>query len=121
VATCLYCGLEFLSHNPRRLYCSERCRRDFQDDRRRAERAEQRETRERIAWDEKPHWLQDPWALCDEDDDAWDGRWCNALLDPVPVEDDAPWGVVEKTPKRKRKKHDGWLWLPGVPQCCGVA
>ena len=127
-ATCQYCGVEFVSRNIRRLYCSERCRRDFQDDRRMAERAELREFAERVL-DDKPHWMQDPWQRCDEggdDLDAWRGIWGNALLDAAPIVDDAPWeqaGVASghdakqvRKPKRKRKKHAGQCALPGMEQ-----
>lgn len=126
-AVCQYCGVEFVSRNIRRLYCSERCRRDFQDERRRAERAEIREAKERAAWDEKPHWLQDPWAFDGKDElDAWQSVWAQALLDPMPVEDDAPWDLpaepaAKKKKRKKRKELPGWLWLPGVPQCAGAA
>lgn len=125
-AVCQYCGTVFLSRNIRRLYCSERCRRDYQDDRRMAERAELREFAERVL-DDKPHWMQDPWARCEEggdDLDAWEGIWGNALLDALPsVEDDAPWEDVpaqEAMPqgrKRKKKdKHAGQAYLPGMEQ-----
>lgn len=119
LSTCQYCGTEYYSHNVRRLYCSERCRRDFQNDRRAGERAEERELREQL-WgvDEKPHYMQDPWAAMDAEDAAWD----NALLDAAPVLEDSPWGgpsvavqPVGKTDKlRKRKKHEGQLMLPGM-------
>ena len=121
-AVCQYCGMEFLSRNVRRLYCSEQCRRDYQDDRRLAERAELREFTERVLYD-KPHWMQDPWQRCDEggdEFDAWCGRWGNALLDAAPIVDDAPWEQAasgDKTSpvrKPKRKKHEGQCTLPGV-------
>ena len=123
-AVCQYCGTVFLSRNIRRLYCSEQCRRDYQDDRRMAERAELREFTERVL-DDKPHWMQDPWARCDEggdDLDAWLGIWGNALLDAAPVIDDAPWEDVPPEPpretrklrRRRKDKHAGQAFLPGV-------
>ena len=127
-AVCQYCGTVFLSRKIRRLYCSERCRRDFQDDRRMAERAEIREFEERLGWDETPHAWQDPWARCDEggdDLDAWQGIWGNALLDAAPIIDDAPWetaaqpvGKADKLPQKRkqRKQHEGQLALPGMEQ-----
>lgn len=42
---CQYCGEELPEHT-RRVYCSTRCRRDAQNERRRDERAELREARE---------------------------------------------------------------------------
>ena len=115
MSTCQYCGTEYYSHNVRRLYCSERCRRDFQNDRRAGERAEEREFREQLLGvDEKPHWMQDPWAAMDAEDPAWD----NALLDAAPVLEDSPWGgpsvVVEKPKGRKKDKHAGQAFLPGM-------
>lgn len=120
LATCQYCGVEYYSHNVRRLYCSERCRRDFQNDRRAGERAEERELREQLWSDEKPHWMQDPWQVMDAEDAAWD----NALLDAAPELGDNPWGGPsvmvgqlvgnsDKLRKRKRK-HEGQLMLPGM-------
>ena len=107
MATCLYCGLEFISHNPRRLYCSERCRRDFQNERRRDERAEKREVRDASRWD------YDPW----ERNDLGDEVTLNALLDATPW-DDNPWGgfsvEVPMEQRGKRKKHKGQAFLPGV-------
>lgn len=110
MATCLYCGIDFISHNPRRLYCSERCRRDIQNERRRDERAEAREVRE------ASHWDYDPW----ERNDLGDEVFANALLDADPWGDN-PWGGLQITVKPKRgkkekRKNVGWLWLPGVPQ-----
>ena len=89
-----------------------------------AERAEIREFEERVRWDDKPHWMQDPWQRCDEggdDLDAWRGIWGNALLDAAPVIDDAPWEQAsgdKKSPVRKpkRKKHAGQCTLPGMEQ-----
>lgn len=117
-ALCAYCGKEFRTTNPRRLYCSDTCRRAEQNERRRDERAEAAEVKA------ASHWGHDPWADM-EADDGWDGVWANALLDPAPILDDAPWGGVQATlperkpePKRKRKKkdrHAGQCWLPGVP------
>lgn len=121
LATCQYCGVEYYSHNVRRLYCSERCRRDFQNDRRAGERAELREFEARVL-DDKPHWMQDPWQRCEEggdEYDAWQGIWGNALLDAAPIVDDAPWeqtatGYKMSPVRKKRKKHEGQAFLPGM-------
>lgn len=113
-AVCQYCGLEYWSHNRRRLYCSERCRRSYQNDRRRDERAERAEESE--AWHEAAPWQQDPWERNDLED--WEEIFENALLDPPP-QDDAPWDAPVKPAvkaKKKKEKNRGWLWLPGVPQ-----
>ena len=115
--TCPYCGKEFASPNPKRLYCSERCRRDFQNEARRDVRAEAAEVKA------ASHWGHDPWADMAADD-AWDGVWANALLDPAPILGDAPWGGIQTTlperkpeKQRKRKKKDryeGQMCLPGM-------
>lgn len=101
--------MEFISHNPRRLYCSERCRRDQQNELRRDRRAEEREALE------ASHWDYDPWERSDLGDEVT----LNALLDATPWQDN-PWGGLQITVKPKRgkkeKKNVGWLWLPGVPQ-----
>ena len=123
-SVCQCCGREYESRNVRRMYCSTRCRRDWQNDRRQRERAEEREFHKRLAWDEKPHWLQDPWARCDEggdDLDAWLGRWSNQLLDAPTIVDDAPWDMADAAPvakpkkrKRRKDKHKGQAFLPGM-------
>lgn len=110
LTSCLFCGTQFYTHNPRRLYCSERCRRDIQNERRRDERAEAREVREASRWD------YDPW----EKNDLGDEVTLNALLDATPWED-APWdapatGYKMKPVQKKKRKNENWLWLPGVPQ-----
>ena len=45
--TCRHCGKVFQALTRGRFYCSTRCRRKYQDERRKAERAEFSETRER--------------------------------------------------------------------------
>ena len=88
-----------------------------------AERAELREFAERVL--DEPHWMQDPWARCEEggdEYDAWQGIWGNALLDAPPVIDDAPWEDVPPEPpretrklrRRRKDKHAGQAFLPGV-------
>jgi hypothetical protein len=115
-AVCHYCGLEYWSHNRRRLYCSERCRRSYQNDRRKDERAERAEESE--AWHEAAPWQQDPWERNDLEN--WEDIFTNALLDPPP-QDDAPWDAPVKPvvkANRKKRKNENWMWLPGlsVPQ-----
>lgn len=82
---CLYCG-EILPAgcSPRRLYCCTACRRQYQNDRRRDERAEARELREAARG-----WMQpDPWSCHEEyqDLDEDEARWLVAGIDPLPVE-----------------------------------
>lgn len=77
--TCRDCQHEFLTARSRRLYCSTNCRRHYQNERRKEERAEAREAREAM----KP--MTDPWARRDLDDWSADDIWKNALLDPLPA------------------------------------
>ena len=44
---CRHCGAEFVTENPRCLYCCTRCRRSFQDVRRQRERAEAARAKEK--------------------------------------------------------------------------
>ena len=109
---CQYCGREIDTTYSRRMYCSERCARDAQNERRREERAEAREIREAT------HWDHDPWDRNDIEhiQENWEEIYSNALLDPPP---DPPWDWPAAPAKkhRKKEKNPGWLWLPGVPMC----
>ena len=71
--TCRFCGERFLAPTRGRMYCSTPCRRHYQDERRKDERAEERERRESCKFK-----MQDPWA-----GEAYlgDDVWGNALLD----------------------------------------
>ncbi len=44
---CRQCAAPFMTENPKRMYCSTRCRRAYQDERRKRERAEATQARER--------------------------------------------------------------------------
>lgn len=95
---CRYCGGPLPDGSTRhRLYCSDHCRRKYQDERRKAERDELKALRhEDKAWDA---WL-DPWSRCDVDDWTAEEILANALLDPLPAGlgwDDA--GQVKVTPR----------------------
>ena len=86
VSECLYCGEEFRSSNPRRLYCSTRCRRLYQNETRKAERQEIRDVNEASRWD------YDPWQVDDRDNlenifpnairDGWTGTPCGLTMCP---------------------------------------
>ena len=80
---CRYCGGPLPDGSTRhRLYCSDHCRRKYQDERRKAERDELKALRhEDKAWDA---WL-DPWSRCDVDDWTAEEILANALLDPLPA------------------------------------
>lgn len=117
LCACEYCGKEYASHNVRRLYCSEKCRRSAQNERRRDARAEEREVRE------ADHWTHDPWELMEaQTEDEYEAVWANCLLDASPciLVSDNPWGgpqfdIVPKQRRRKKERKPGQLCLPGVP------
>ncbi len=71
---CAFCGGRFVSRTARRLYCCTRCRRSFQNERRRGERAEA------MLKGAPSPWRHDPW---ERDDEA---LYENALLDASPLE-----------------------------------
>ena len=73
IRNCKYCGQRFLAPTRGKYYCSTPCRRHYQDERRKDERAEAREVKEASKWP-----MQDPWA---SDHYLGDDVWDNALLD----------------------------------------
>lgn len=75
---CRDCQHEFLTQYQRRVYCCTRCRRHYQDERRKEERAERRELRE------SGNPMIDPWSRCDLDEWTEADIFANALLDPLP-------------------------------------
>ncbi len=85
-ALCRFCRRAFAPARSGSFYCSEKCRRAYQNLRRKEERAEARELREASA----P--LADPWAKSDLDDLSGEAIWQNALLDPLPPGMEPPWG-----------------------------
>jgi len=106
---CRDCQHDFLTVYSRRLYCCTRCRRHYQDERRKLERAEAREAREAGR-----HPMTDPWARCDLDEWTAEEIYANALLDPAPVCDEAEalaGPLVTAGPKRRKSWKDRWLWL----------
>ena len=82
VRTCRHCGAKFSSRSFRQVYCSESCRRHYQDARRKAERDELKVVRQ--GWKERAAWL-DPWSRCDVDEWTAEEIFANALLDPLPA------------------------------------
>ena len=80
---CRYCGNPLPDGSPwRRRYCSDACRRHYQDARRKAERDEVKALRQ--GKKERAAWL-DPWSRCDVDDWTAEEILANALLDPLPA------------------------------------
>lgn len=112
---CPYCGEELPEHT-RRVYCSTRCRRDAQNERRRDERAEAAELRER----EKQRPMADPF---DEDWiaslDFWDAAevYANSRLDPLPILSETTYDRIQrmyrtlqdKELEKPQKMRQGWL------------
>lgn len=112
---CLYCGEE-LPEKSRRLYCSTRCRRDMQNEKRREERAEAAELRER----ERLRPMADPFS---EDFiaslDFWEAAevYANACLDPEPVRAETSYDRIQRSYRtlqdkelaKPAKMRQGWL------------
>lgn len=120
---CLYCGKIFETTSSCRRYCSVRCRRDYQNARRKDERAELRDAKEAG----KP--MVDPWeahylpgevtanALFDEGMAMWDGaidmiqyyhdRMDDLYNSPLPEEPEAK-GVqaMHPLPRKRTGKKD---------------
>lgn len=106
---CRYCGAPIPEKAPAsRVYCSDNCRRDYQNERRREERAEARALREA----ESGSWI-DPWARSDLDEWSEEEIYANALLDPVPVTEEADVLAGPLVSARPGKVERGWKknWL----------
>ena len=112
---CLYCGIE-LPEKTRRLYCSTKCRRDAQNERRREERAEFREAQE--AAKQKP--MGDPYDL----DfiatlDWWEAAevYSNSMLEPHPCMTEMSYDRIQRSYRvlqdkelaKPAKMRQGWL------------
>lgn len=112
---CPYCGNP-IPEKSRKTYCSERCRRDMQNERRRDERAEFLEQLEI----EKARPMGNPFDL----DfiatlDFWDAAelYANACLDPEPVKEANSYDnvmrvyytLIEKEQAKPKKMRQGWL------------
>ena len=99
---CLWCYGDMAGKSARALFCSDKCRREYQNEKRREERAEAREIRQ----NSRP--MDDPWEKVGVIGWPEDDMWGNALLDPLPAGMDK---AEEKKPKRKKK--DAWKerWL----------
>lgn len=98
---CLYCYGELTGRSARALFCSDKCRRDYQNEKRREERAEARELRQ------NSHPMDDPWEKVGVVGWAEDEMWGNALLDPLP----AGMGMPEKKPAKRKKGAWKERWL----------
>lgn len=107
---CRYCGNPLPKDAPANLkYCSDRCRREYQNERRREERAEARALREA----ESGAWL-DPWSRCDLDEWSVEEIYANALLDPLPVgagDESVAGPMAACRPKKRASWKDSWLSL----------
>lgn len=109
--TCRFCNAEFESDNERRLYCRPQCRRDYQNARRKDERAEQAMLR--AAWNDSQ--LMDPWARNDLEDWGVGDMLELASLDPFPAGMFEPivGGPMAVQPPMFKLKPRGWKknWL----------
>lgn len=78
---CRNCGALFHAGTAaKKLYCSEACRREYQNKRRKDERKEEKEARcaTQGIW-------PDPWQRNDLDAASLEAIYANALLDPLPI------------------------------------
>lgn len=121
-AFCMYCfGPLPQGCQPHRKYCSHRCRRDMQNERRRDERAEMREVRDI----EKYRPMNDPYSmqrndladLTVEEIEA-----INYTLDAAPDMYEARWEKVDQMMQRVKslpseKKNKNWLYLTTWGMC----
>lgn len=98
---CAYepCGRAFETDNPRRIFCSARCRRSGQNAARRQARADARAFRESL----RP--MSDPWAVMTPDDGDGD-IWSNALLDALPAGMEAERAVAFETAVTRRGRTE---------------
>lgn len=112
---CRYCGGP-IPRGPRpRHYCCARCRRQYQDARRRDERAEARLLKEELA---RP--FVDPWSRHDLDDYTEEEIWANALMGAAPVvlPGDREETMAKRTappPTRPKPRPVQWLSMLDAP------
>lgn len=113
---CAYChGPLPEGHQPHRKYCSDRCRRDMQNELRRDERAEMREIREIDAY--RP--MSDPFSLMRNDLadlTVEEIEILNYSLDAAPDMYESRWEKVDSMMERVKalpseNKHKNWLYL----------
>lgn len=111
---CKRCGTRYEALTRGRKYCSEYCRRQYQNERRQDERAELRALREA----EKARPMTDFWSRSDLDEWTAEMMLANALLDPMPSMYDSPADklrrVVDRMKDKEMAKAEGGLrqlWL----------
>ena len=97
----------------RKTYCSTRCRRDAQNERRREERAEAAELREA----ERNRPMTDPWSRSDFDDMSIEEILAASLIDCMPAMYDTAYDKVQRSYRvlqdkelaKPQKMVQGWL------------
>ena len=112
MAICPHCYAEF-PDGSRKTYCSTRCRRDAQNERRREERAELAEIREA----EKQRPFDDPWSRSDFDDCSIEEILAASLIDCMPSMYDTAYDKVQRSYRvlqdkelaKPQKFIQGWL------------
>lgn len=103
MAICPHCYTP-IPEGSRRVYCSTRCRRDAQNERRRDERAEAREIREA----EKARPMGDPFdADFIASLDFWEAAeiYSNALLEPHPIMTETSYDKVQRSYRTLQDKE----------------
>jgi hypothetical protein len=97
----------------RKTYCSTRCRRDAQNERRREERAEAAELREA----ERNRPMADPWSRSDFDDMSIEEILAASLIDCMPAMYDTTYDKLQRAYRtlqdkelaKPQKMVQGWL------------
>lgn len=113
IKACRRCGAEFLALTRGRLYCSDSCRRAYQNERRMDERALARELREQA----RATPMTDFWGRSDLDDWTAEAILANALIDPCPDMYDTAYDKVQRSYRvlqdkemaKPAKMRQGWL------------
>ena len=112
MAICPHC-YGSIPDGSRKTYCSTRCRRDAQNERRREERAELAEARAA----EKVRPMTDFWGRSDLDDWTAEDILANAFVDPCPSMYDTAYDKVQRSYRvlqdkelaKPAKMRQGWL------------
>ena len=98
---CRRCGAVFQALTRGRLYCSDSCRRAYQNERRMDERALARELREQA----RATPMTDFWGRSDLDDWTAEAILANALIDPCPDMYDTPQETLRRAVDRLKDKE----------------
>ena len=100
MAICPHC-YALIPDGSRKKYCSTRCRRDAQNERRREERAELAEAREA----ERNRPMEDPWSRSDFDDMSIEEILAASLIDCMPAMYDTTYDKLQRSYRTLQDKE----------------